>query len=112
MDDVKYEIKVFYVQYDISFLIDEITLDNVTSDEEAVKECKRYRDVYYKQLFEDQYNDMSDTEVQLLVIKKQSCGCLPITIGYAEIRKRYHTTPEKTSSEFEYDRSQKFYRDW
>ena len=39
MDDVKYEIKVFYVQYDVSFLVAETSLDNVTSDEEAVKEC-------------------------------------------------------------------------
>lgn len=104
-----YEIKVFYNQYEVSFLVLEISLDSVTSDEEAIKECKRYCDVYYKQLFEDQYNNMPDTEIQLLVIKKQNGGCLPITIGYTEIRKRYNTIPEKGSSNFEYDRLSKFY---
>ena len=107
-----YEIKVFYNQYGVSFLVSEISLDSVTSDEGAVKECKRYCDVYYKQLFEDQYNNMPDTEIQLLVIKKQKDGNLPITIGYTEIRKRYNTIPEKGSSIFEYDRFSEFYNNY
>lgn len=111
MNDVKYEIKVFYVQYDVSFLVAEITLNNVTSDEEAVRECERYRDTYYRTLFERQYENMADTKIELLLIKRINDD-FPITIGYTEIIKRYNTMPEKASSEFEYDRLQKFYRDY
>lgn len=110
MDNVKYEIKVFYVQYDVSFLVAEISLDNITSDEEAVKECKKHRDTYYRILFERQYENMANTEVKLLIVKRSGDG-LPITIGYTEIIKRYNSIPEKASSEFEYDRLQEFYRD-
>jgi hypothetical protein len=109
MDNVKYEIKVFYVQYDVSFLAAEISLDNVTSDEEAVKECKKNRDIYYRILFERQYEGMADTKIELLLIKRINDD-LPITIGYTEIIKRYNAIPEKASSEFEYDRLQEFYR--
>lgn len=111
MSDVEYEIKAFYVQYGVSFLVAEISLDNVISDEEAVKECKRHRDVYYKMLFKSQYESMQDTEIRLLLVKR-SDNNLPITIGYTEIIKRYNGIPEKVSSEFEYDRLQKFYRDY
>jgi hypothetical protein len=111
VNDAKYEIKVFYVQYDTSFLVTEISLDNVTSDEEAVKECKRHRDTYYKMLFKNQYESMPNTEVKLLLVKR-SGDDLPITIGYTEIIKRYSGIPEKASSEFEYDRVQSFYRDY
>lgn len=111
MNDVKYEIKVFYVQYDVSFLVAEILLDNVTSDKEAVIECERHRDTYYRMLFESQYEGMADTEVKLLIVKR-SGDDLPITIGYTEIIKRYNGIPEKASSEFEYDRVQNFYRDY
>lgn len=111
MDDIKYEIKVFYVQYNVSFLVAKISLSNITSDEEAVKECKRHRDAYYKMLFKSQYDSMTDTEIKLLLIKRINDD-LPITIGYTEIIKRYNGIPEKSSSEFEYDRLQKFYSDY
>lgn len=110
MDNIKYEIKVFYAQYDVSFLVAEISLDNVISDEEAVKECKKHRDTYYRILFERQYEGMADTKIELLLIKRINDD-LPITIGYTEIIKRYNAIPEKASSEFEYDRLQEFYRD-
>lgn len=111
MNDVKYEIKVFYVQYDVSFLVAEISLDSTSSDEETIEECYRHRDTYYKMLFKSQYESMPDTEIKLLLVKR-SDGDLPITIGYSEIIKRYNGMPEKESSEFEYDRLQKFYRDY
>lgn len=111
MNDVKYEIKVFYVQYDVSFLVAEISLDSASSDEEAIKECNRHRDTYYKMLFKSQYESMPDTEIRLLLVKR-SDGDLPITIGYSEIIKRYNGMPEKEDSEFEYDRLQKFYRNY
>jgi len=111
VNDVKYEIKVFYAQYDVSFLVAKISLDNITSDEEAVEECKKYRDTYYRALFERQYENMADTKIKLLLIKRINDD-LPITIGYTEIIKRYNTMPEKASSEFEYDRVQIFYRDY
>lgn len=111
MNDVKYEIKVFYVQYGVSFLVAEISLDNVSSDKEAIEECDRYRDTYYKMLFKSQYESMPDTEIRLLLVKRSN-GDLPITIGYTEIIKRYNGIPEKESSEFECDRLQKFYRNY
>jgi len=111
VNEVKYEIKVFYVQYCVSFLVAEISLDNVTSDKEAVRECERYRDTYYRTLFESQYECMPDTEVKLLTVKRSGYD-LPITIGYTEIIKRYSGIPEKASYEFEYDRVQNSYRNY
>ncbi len=111
MDGVKYEVKVFYIQYEASFLVSEISLDNVTSDEEAVKECKKHQDAYYRMLLKSQYDNIADTKIELLLIKIIN-NDLPITIGYTEIIKRYNRIPEKTSSEFEYDRLQNFYRDY
>lgn len=111
--EFNYEIKVFYVQYNVSFLVSEIPLDSVVSEEDAIKEGKKYRDIYDELLTKDRsYLSMPDTEVKLLIIKRHRDGGLPITIGYLGIFKGYGRCPDMGSSEFEMDRIDEFYKDY
>lgn len=49
-----YELKIFYTQYEISFLVSSIPL-LARSDIEAIEESKKYKDISLKQLDEPQY---------------------------------------------------------
>lgn len=93
-----YELKIFYTQYEISFLVSSISL-LARSDTEAIEESKKYKDIYLKQLNEPQYTDMPDTIVTLILFKNKE-NYLPITLGSIEIKKYYTRQPVLSSSEF------------
>ena len=93
-----YELKIFYTQYEVSFLVSLISL-LAKSDTEAIEESKKYKDMYLKQLDEPQYRDMPDTIVTLILFKNKE-NYLPITLGCMEINKYYTFHPNFSGSEF------------